>query len=333
MSFQRLTSHNILCSLLPMVFALSTPLCAPVLEPTVPAAETQMSELWEEPADIATRDLFNGPWGAAHAPDPHAVYTFIRPKQGGVNPGVVVRDPMGREWHIKQPPRRGGLGDEGPVEVVLSRVLSGLGYHQPPVYFLPSFTMTRGSRTKPEAGGRFRLHESWLTDRGSWSWQQNPFVDTRPFNGLLVILLMFNSSDLKNSNNSLYEVRSHHGLNRWYVVRDLGSALGKTARFRPIRNELNRFERTLFIRQVNSGFVEFDNDGLHQELFRRRISPADVGWAAALAERLSLRQWQDAFRAGGYAPEIATRFIDILRGRIAQARQIAADDLRETGGQ
>ena len=146
----------------------------------------RLSELWEDPHDIASRDLFNGPWGAQHAPDPHAVYTFVRPKQGGTNPGVVVRDPQGREWHVKQPPRRSAQGEEGPVEVVLSRVLSGLGYHQPPVYFLRSFTMADASETRIEPGGRFRLHEPWLKDRGSWSWQQNPFVNERPFNGLLV---------------------------------------------------------------------------------------------------------------------------------------------------
>jgi len=308
------------------------PFCAPVVESTLAPVEARMSELWEEPKDVGTADMLNGPWGAAHAPDPHTVYTFVRPKEGGANPGVVVRDQMGREWHVKQP-HRGNLGDEGPVEVVLSRVLSALGYHQPPVYFLPSFTMTDASGTRIEPGGRFRLEESWLTDRGSWSWQKNPFVDSRPYNGLLVILLMFNSSDLKNSNNTLYEVTRDRRVDRWYVVRDLGSALGKTARFRPKRNNIDRFERTLFIRDVTRGFVEFDYHGLHQELIRRRISPADAGWAAALAERLSVRQWHDAFRAGGYPPDMAERFIDILVARIAQARQIAAGDLQQTGGQ
>jgi hypothetical protein len=324
--------HYIALSAFPLVFALSVPLCAPVVEPTAPPAEARISELWEEPRDIGAQDLFNGPWGAAHAPDPDAVYTFIRPKEGGVNPGVVVRDAVGREWHVKQP-HRGGLGDEGPVEVVLSRVLSGLGYHQPPVYFLRSFAMKGPSGTRTEWGGRFRLQEPWLIDRGSWSWQQNPFVNTRPYNGLLVILLMFNSSDLKNSNNTLYDVAHNQRVDRWYVVRDLGSALGKTSRFRPIRNEIDRFERTLFIRQVADGFVEFDYHGLHQELVRRRISPADVGWANALLERLSARQWHDAFRAGGYPPNLAARFIHILHARIAQARQIAAGDLQPTEGQ
>jgi hypothetical protein len=316
-----------------LVLSLYVPMCTPALQPTMPPSGAHLSELWEDPHDIASRDLFNGPWGSQHAPDPYAVYTFLRPKTGGTNPGVVVRDPLGREWHVKQPPRRSAQGEEGPVEVVLSRVLSGLGYHQPPVYFLRSFTMANASETRIEQGGRFRLHESWLKDRGSWSWQQNPFVHERPFNGLLVLLMMFNSTDLKNSNNTLYDVARDQQIQQRYVVRDLGAALGKTSRFWPRRNNLERFERTLFIRGVRDGFVEFDYHGFHRELIRRRITPADVGWAVALAERLSPRQWEDAFRAGGYQPEVAARFLDVLHARIAKARQIAAAGTQEVRGQ
>lgn len=316
-----------------LILAMYVPMCTPALEPTVPPSDVRLAELWEEPHDLASRDVFNGPWGSHHAPDPNAVYTFVRPKKGGTNPGVVVRDPSGREWHVKQPPRRIVQGEEGPVEVVLSRVLSSLGYHQPPVYFLRSFTMTDGSHTRIEQGGRFRLEEPSLNDLGSWSWQQNPFVNTRPFNGLLVILLMFNSTDLKNSNNTLYEVTRDTNVDRRYVVRDLGAALGKTARFWPRRNNIERFERTLFIRGVKEGFIEFDFHGFHQELIRERITPADAGWAAALAERLSPRQWDEAFRAGGYQPELSSRYIRILQSRIAHARQLAAGGAQEVRAQ
>ena len=83
-------------------------------------------------------------------------------------------------------------------------MLSALGYHQPPVYFLPSFTLKDEKGTHQERGGRFRPTIPELEEIGDWSWQQNPFVGTKPYQGLLVILLMFGSADLKNSNNSLY---------------------------------------------------------------------------------------------------------------------------------
>ena len=57
--------------------------------------------------------------------------------------------------------------------------------------------------------------------------------------------------------------------------------------------------------------------------FRRPITSAikDVRWAAALAGGLTEHQWREAFRAGGYAPDVAGRFIEILRARIADAER------------
>jgi hypothetical protein len=299
--------------------------CGAAVRPTESPsrATTPLSQWWVQPASVAASDLFNGPWGAKHAPDPHAEYTFVRPKNGGFNPGLVVRDPQGREWHVKQPSEH--HGDEGPVEVVLSRVLSALGYHQPPVYYLPSFTLRDGSSARVVQGGRFRLDLPALKNRGEWSWQQNPFVGQRPYQGLLVILLLFNSSDLKNSNNTLYEYDdgSAGRPTQWYVVRDLGLALGRTGRIAPRRNNLTVFEQTRFITDVSGDFVVFgDYRGLHAELLRNRITREDVQWAARLVGGLTDRQWQDAFRAGGYEPRLAARFISILRGRIADARRV-----------
>jgi hypothetical protein len=301
----------------------ATVCCAAAVRPVdTPSSPVPLSAWWQPPDNLHNRDLFNGPWGTQHAPDPQAEYTFVRPKTGGFNPGVIVSDPQGREWHVKQP--SGHHGDEGPAEVVLSRVLSALGYHQPPVYYLPSFTMRDRSGVHTERGGRLRLEVPSLTDQGEWSWQQNPFVGQRSYQGLLVILLLFNSSDLKNSNNTVYEYKPPSGGSavHWYVVRDLGDALGKTGRFSPMRNDFDSFSRTRFITGEKRGFIEFDYHGLHKELVTGRITRDDVRWAGALIGGLSDRQWQDAFRAGGYAPDAAARFIKILRERVTQAQRV-----------
>ena len=81
-------------------------------------------------------------------------------------PAWSSQDPAGREWHVKQPPHN-DHGEEGPVEVMLSRVLSAVGYHQPPVYFLPSFTMRDASGTRRVPGGRFRLHDETMHKRAA----------------------------------------------------------------------------------------------------------------------------------------------------------------------
>jgi hypothetical protein len=313
--------------LLSTVLALYYPFCTPKMQPTAPPWEMSVNELWQSPAApgaqaVATRDLFYGPWGPERTPDPHAVYTFVERKQHGTNPGLTVLDPAGREWHVKQPPHT-DQGAEGPVEVVLSRVLSAVGYHQPPVYFVPALTVKDVKGTHVEPGGRFRLTEQALKSADTWSWQQNPFVGTRPYQGLLAILALFNSSDVKNENNMLYEVRDPgDGPKRWYVVRDLGTALGETGRLAPLRGNPDIFERQPFILGADEGFIRFNYHGWHQELFRQ-ITPLDLAFAADLLEQLTDGQWSDAFRAGGYPSSTANRFIKSLRERIAAARRMS----------
>lgn len=102
---------------------------------------------------------------AENAPNPRATYTLVEHKHTGVNLGMTVTDEQGREWSVKQA-YPGGLDPEGPVEVVLSRLLSAVGYHQPAVYFLPAFTVKDDWGTHTEVGGRFRFKVDTLQDLG-----------------------------------------------------------------------------------------------------------------------------------------------------------------------
>jgi hypothetical protein len=309
-------------ALIASVVALSVTACAGAKRPSAqPGSSVPGATLWQEPGNIASRDLYNGPWGSRQAPDPNAVYTLVERKHSGVNPGMTVVDPQGREWSVKQP-YPSGLDDEAPVEVTLSRVLSGIGYHQPPVYYLRTFTLKDDWGTHTEAGGRFRLKEEALEDAGSWRWEDNPFIGTRPYEGLLVLLMMFNSTDLKNSNNTLYERRNSGRVERWYVVRDIGSALGDTNSFAARKNNPAAFERSPFILGVGNGYVEFANNSPYTALVSERIRPEHVTWASNLLARLSDQQWQDAFRAGGYEPQVANRFIQGLHKKIRQGQEV-----------
>lgn len=293
-----------------------------------PAAAVRGAILWQQPTDLAARDLYNGPWGSRRAPDPKATYTLVERKHSGVNLGMTVVDPQGREWSVKQP-YPSGLDDEGPAEVALSRVLSAVGYQQPPVYYLPTFALKDDWGVHRVAGGRFRLKEESLKDAGSWKWEENPFVGSKPYQGLLVLLMMFNSTDLKNSNNTLYERRDGDRVERWYVVRDIGSALGDTNGLSARKNHADTFERHPFILGVSGGHVEFKSHGWYRKLVEERITPDDVVWASNLLSRLSDQQWRDAFRAGGYDPQVADRFIRKLREKVRQGQDLTR---RAAGG-
>jgi hypothetical protein len=308
--------------LAPMV-ALYWPMCTASIQRTAPADGVQAAQLWGPPPGVGELDTFHGPWGAELAPRPDVKYRFVKPKTSGVNPGMTVRDPEGQEWSVKQAPHD-DRASEGPIEVVVSRLLSATGFHQPPVYYLPSFTLVDDFGERTEPGGRFRLDHPDLKERSTWSWQRNPFVGTTPYQGLLVILMLLNSSDLKNSNNSIYEFRPPDGDGQtWYVVRDLGTALGGTGRFQARRGDIDAFERLPFATGVVNGFVEFgDYQGWHQELIRERITPSDVRWACDRLSQLTDRQWRDAFRAGGYAPGLADRYIRRLLAKVAEAEEL-----------
>ena len=304
------------------VIAIVSTSCAGVGRPQVQNTPPKPGlSMWVEPTDLATRDVFYGPWGRELAPDPNDVYDLVEMKHSGVNLGMTVKDSKGREWSVKQP-YPGNLDSEAPVEVAVSRLLSAVGYRQPPVYYLRAFTLKDDFGRHVEVGGRFRPKLAELKEVDSWDWANNPFVGRREYQGLIVLLMMFNSTDLKNSNNSLYEHREGDFVEQWYVARDVGSALGDTNRIAPRKNHLESFEKMPFILGVTNGHVDFAYNGWYKNLVRERITPADVAWACNLLGRLSEKQMQDAFRAAGYEPAVAGRFIAKLREKIQQGRSL-----------
>jgi hypothetical protein len=287
--------------------------------PATPLAPEKMAELWQDPG-LERQDLFWGIGGKKYAPPPDAIYELKAKDESGFSVSYDVVSPDGMEWSAK-------IGPEAQTEVVVSRLLWALGYHQPPIYYLPSWKLDVGGeepRIESEARFRPKLEQLERLDE-YWHWGDNPFSGTRPFKALLVALLMLNSSDLKDDNNSTYELKEPwDGAARWYVVRDVGASLGDTGKLFPRRNWLEGFEQHGFIRSVGDGKIEFDYKGRHQELLSM-IEPADVQWAAARMQRLTDQQWRDAFRAGNYADAVAERYIRRIRQKIADGLVPRAD--------
>jgi len=77
-----------------------------------------------------------------------------------------------------------------------------------------------------------------------------------------------------------------------------------------------------FINGVHHGFVDFSYHGWHQELLTERITPDDVRWMSERLAKLSDAQWRDAFRAGGFNPPIADRFVRRLKATIDEGRKL-----------
>jgi hypothetical protein len=271
-----------------------------------------MAELWVDPDP--RRDLFWGVGGRRLAPDPSVTYTVVDIKRTGFSRGYDVKGPDGREWSVKFPPEAG-------PEVVASRILWAVGYHQPPVYYLPRWSAGDAPLPNPQEAARFREDEpdlNGLDPAGTWSYYENPFVDTVQMKGLLVLHVMLGNSDLKDDNNRIYELRRpFERARRWYVARDLGHTFGRTGVLDAPRGDVDVFEKTPFIKGVEEGRVRFDWRGRHDALLEA-ISPADVRWICGRLQRLTAEQWQDAFRAGGIEGEAAERFIRRMHQKIRE---------------
>src|SRR5665213_4113767 len=91
------------------------------IAPTVTGEITRpvLTELWREPSDIGSENLFYGPGGKEH--EPHGPFTFVKEDLDGTNPKYNVRDKDGGKWKIK-------LGAEAQPETVASRFVWAVGY-------------------------------------------------------------------------------------------------------------------------------------------------------------------------------------------------------------
>src|SRR5262245_27824703 len=304
---------------LPIAAALMLTSCAPALrQPTASNARPPIQQLWQEPENFAARDLFYGPGRAAEAPNSRGRWEYVDIDLTGASRGYDLKDERGREWSVK-------MGVEAPSEIVASRLLWAIGYHQPATYYVPAGWPVACkipdyvvNADGPQGPARFRpkLPEE-IDPREEWSWYDNPFIGTRAFKGLVVANLLVNSWDFKASNNRVYggEAKS----NRRYVVRDLGAALGadKTPflfrwlhirMYRGTKNDVDDFEASEFIRGVDGRQVEFAHAGIDKGL-TKGITPNDVRWTCGLFARLSETQLDAAFRAANYSPDVRRRYI------------------------
>lgn len=285
------------------------------------AKPVSIAQLWEDPVDLERRDLLNGPGGQQHVPVAGARYEYLEDKSSGINSGYDVRDAKGERWSIK-------LGVESRTEVAVSRIVWAVGYHQPWVYYVPRWTLTRDGKDSVLAGSRFRLEPETQDKSGEWSWRKNPFLGTRELSGLFVLMVLFNNWDLKTAQNAIYDVKSDAGSepHTWYMVRDLGASLGKSTWLTfGTKDDPAGFDAQPFILGVRGNRVRFAFEGGWMEpQLHSSVTPRDVRWICGLLARLSDTQWADAFRAGGYTPAEGERYVRRLKAKVAEGLRIRA---------
>jgi len=295
----------IVCSLLLSVTSIETSL-ATVYQKKKKEAPTGRAVLWERPNDIASRDLYLGPGGAAMRPDVRRI-TFIKEEKGGYSKKYRVRDAAGREWVAK-------VGKEAQSETAAVRLLYGLGYVTEVNYLAPRVTIPgKGTFTNVRFEAR---PESW--DRvGEWNWKKNPFVGTQELQGLKVLMALINNWDLKDSNNVILKVRGDKELR--YAISDLGATFGHASttpilwRITRSRNNPANYAKSNFFEKVKGDRVVLHFGGKNRGLLKD-ISIHDAQWVGSLLSQLTDRQIRDAFRAANYAPGQ----INLLAGEVRE---------------
>jgi len=319
------TRTALLRALAAVAIAVTATACARTVQQVqlTPAQPAVLAELWQAPDQ--PRDLFHGPGGQALMPTTTA-FTFVAGDAAGFSPGFDVTDDTGMKWSVK-------TGPEAQTEVVTSRILWAIGFHQPPTYYVDKWSL-KGTQSGPQAPGRFRPNLPSQEVVGDWPWHANPFVGTPEYGGLIVANLLLTNWDWKQSNNKIYQLDTPvNGVSRQFVVRDLGASLGKFTypsvlkffRLRGFgqgtRNDLPGFEAQEFVESIDGDKVNFHYKGIYRDVVST-VKPMHVRWACERLAALTDQQWNDAFRAAGYTPDQTGRWLTRIKEKIAQGLEL-----------
>lgn len=315
----------------------------PVTARTAGKAESEHGAkaiLWHDPADVGTLNLLYGSGGEQN--QPLGPFIFIEEDMQGSNPKFDVRDQNGVKWKVK-------LGAEARPEVAASRLLWAAGYYTTDDYFLPTLHVQdlpnhlhRGQDSVSPDGTirnvRLKRPREGEEKQGIWQWGSNPFLDTREFNGLRVLMALINNWDLKDANNAIYKRKHDDGTaesKQIYLISDLGATFGTTGYTMSLetsRGNLEAYKHSKFISNASSDYVDFGAPSrptlietfnlpvfVHRLDLRwigRHIPRADAKWLGGVLGRLSPDQIRDAFRAAGYSPDEVNDFATIVENRI-----------------
>jgi hypothetical protein len=264
--------------------------------------------LWQEPTDVASRDLYLGQGGEAMKPDLSKV-TFIADATQSHSTKYRVRDGAGNEWVVK-------LGEEAQSEAAAVRFVWAAGYFADVTYLVPHVEI-EGKGTFENARFEARIKgEKRLGQR--WDWEHNPFVGTQELQGLKVLMALINNWDIQNHNNNILIVTDEStGVKEArYFDTDLGASFGKEGRFLGhTRNRPDEYVKTKFIKKVDHGYVVFNYNGKNQHLLKG-ITVTQAKWLGNILSQLSDQQLRDAFRAANYSPEEIEGLTRVLRSRI-----------------
>jgi hypothetical protein len=290
--------------------------------------------IWQDRGDAAGLDLTTGPGGVDH--EPGTVFRFLQESDSGTSAKFEVADERGVRWKVK-------LGEEGRGETAAARLLWAAGYFVDEDYYRPQIHVSgmpplkRGQPfVAPDGTVIGARLERPGPDTAPWSWYDNPFIGSREFNGLRVMMALINNWDLKAINNGETGASTSEGV---YRLTDLGASFGRTGNAIHRSKGLSQdFAAATFIGKVTATHVDFVLESrpflltvvsVRNYVFRTRMETiahdipiADARWIGDRLGRLSATQIADCFRAGGFAPLDVDVYTRAIQQRIAALRAL-----------
>jgi hypothetical protein len=153
-----------------------------------------------------------------------------------------------------------------------------------------------------------------------WKWKQNPFLGTKEFQALKVMMVLLNNWDVKDSNNKILFAEGNPGDELRYIISDLGATFGHSSKV-PIlwrimrsRNNPKKYDKSDFVAGAKDNRVRFHYHGKRDDLFHD-ITIEDATWTGSLLSKLTDRQLRDAFRAANYTPDQINLLTNAVRTR------------------
>jgi hypothetical protein len=235
------------------------------------------------------------------------------------------------------------MGEEARPETAAARLVWAVGYFANEDYFMPVLHvqnmphLRRGGSLVSKDGTvhnvRLKRHLKDEKKLGNWSWEKNPFTNTRAWYGLRVLMAVINNWDLKDLNNSIYQVQGDLPEQR-YVVSDLGSSFGPTGLDWKPKGTLKAYSRSKWINRISPDHIDFNvpsrpalgtflavPEVVHRlglVWIGRNIPSQHAEWVGHLLAQLSADQIRDAFRAAGYTPAEVEGFSQVVEERIGE---------------
>src|SRR5262249_27168797 len=155
-------------------------------------------------------------------------FQFVDEDLSGTNPKINVTDNRGWNWNVK-------WGEEARPSTFCTRLVWACGYFVQPEYFLPYGSIdgvhglrrakSRVAKDGSFVNARFQLRSDWpqYMPGEHWKWTKNPFVGTREFQGLKILVLLVSNWDPKEANLSVFEDNRGDGLRYFYANDDWGA--------------------------------------------------------------------------------------------------------------